>query len=307
MKIVVTGALGHIGSALIRNGFLLANVDEIVLIDDLSTQRYSSLFDLHGPTKYRFLQGDVTARLDKEVLAGADVVIHLAGITDPVGSVHEPAELFGNNLRITRHVADTCAEAGVPVIFSSSTSVYTPTQAMVDESSSELDPASPYAQCKLLEEDYVLRRTGPGGSLVFRFGTIFGASSGMRFHTAVNKFCWQAATGVPIEVWSTAMDQIRPYLAVSDASAAIARATVEGIFPGGIINAVTCNVTVREVLDAIQVCGTSPQVKLIDSPIMNALSFSASTDAARALGFTFKGDLQSGVRETMTILGHLGK
>ena len=47
-----------------------------------------------------------------------------------------------------------------------------------------------------------------------RFGTIFGASPGMRFHTAVNKFCWQAVMGQPITVWSTAYDQKRPYLEV---------------------------------------------------------------------------------------------
>ena len=305
MKIVITGALGHIGSHLIRYRPFLESVDEIVLVDDLSTQRFASLFDLPGSTKYRFLQGDVAERLDSDALHGARAVIHLAGITDPVGSVQAPAELFRNNLRITRHVADVCADAGIPLIFSSTTSVYTPSQTKVDESSTELAPASPYAKCKLLEEEYVLRRMGPGMSLVFRFGTIFGASSGMRFHTAVNKFCWQAAKGVPIEVWSTAMDQTRPYLAVSDASAAIARAAVEGVLPGCVINAVTCDVTVRDVLEAIRKCGRLPQIQLIDSPIMNSLSFSALTDAARALGFTFGGDLESGVRETLATLGHL--
>ena len=46
MKIVVTGALGHIGSALIRalpNRFAGA---EIVMIDNMATLRYPSLFDL---------------------------------------------------------------------------------------------------------------------------------------------------------------------------------------------------------------------------------------------------------------------
>jgi nucleoside-diphosphate-sugar epimerase len=278
----------------------------MVLIDDLSTQRYSSLFNLDGPTRYRFLHGDVTSHLDNGVLAGADAVIHLAGTTDPLGSVLEPSELFGNNLRITKYVADTCADAGVPVIFTSSTSVYTTTQAIVDENSTDLAPVSPYAKCKLMEEDYLLRRMGPEGCLVFRLGTIFGVSPGMRFHTAVNKFCWQAATGMPIEVWSTAMDQTRPYLAVGDAAAVITRAAIEGIRPGCVINAVTCNVTVRQVLEAIRACGMSPKVKLIDSSIMNTLSFSTSIDAAHALGFTFRGDLLSGVRETLATLGHLG-
>ena len=38
----------------------------------------------------------------------------------------------------------------------------------------------------------------------------------MRFHTAVNKFCWQATMGQPISVWTTAYDQKRPYLDIED-------------------------------------------------------------------------------------------
>ena len=46
MKIIVTGALGHIGSKLIRalpDEFLNS---DIIMIDNFSTCRYPSLFDL---------------------------------------------------------------------------------------------------------------------------------------------------------------------------------------------------------------------------------------------------------------------
>jgi nucleoside-diphosphate-sugar epimerase len=43
----------------------------------------------------------------------------------------------------------------------------------------------------------------------------------MRFHTAINKFCWQAVMGKPLTVWATAKNQERPYLALSDAIRAI--------------------------------------------------------------------------------------
>ena len=29
----------------------------------------------------------------------------------------------------------------------------------------------------------------------------------MRFHTAINKFCWQAVLGQPLTVWTTAKNQ----------------------------------------------------------------------------------------------------
>ena len=34
----------------------------------------------------------------------------------------------------------------------------------------------------------------------------------MRFHTAVNKSCWQAVMGQPLTVWETAYGQKRTYL-----------------------------------------------------------------------------------------------
>ena len=43
--------------------------------------------------------------------------------------------------------------------------------------------------------------------IILRFGTIYGVSSGMRFHTAVNKFCYQAAFNKPLTVWKTALNQ----------------------------------------------------------------------------------------------------
>ena len=64
MKIVITGALGHIGSRLIREIPIQFPEAEIVMLDDLSTQRYCSLFHppIHG--RCRFLEADVvTAEL----------------------------------------------------------------------------------------------------------------------------------------------------------------------------------------------------------------------------------------------------
>ena len=46
MKIVVTGALGHIGSKLIRELSTSFEDFEIHMIDNLLTQRYTSLFNL---------------------------------------------------------------------------------------------------------------------------------------------------------------------------------------------------------------------------------------------------------------------
>lgn len=305
MKFLITGALGHVGSALIRHERLVRESQEIVVVDDLSTQRYSSLFNLPTGPKYSFIHADVATGLTKSLCQSADAVIHLAAITEPLASVDDPDRLYNNNFRVTKNVSDTCAAAGTPLVFVSTTSVYTSNQSIVDESSTELNPSSPYAKCKLEEERYILQDAGNQQRAVFRFGTIFGISPGMRFHTAVNKFCWQAAMGLPIDVWSTAIDQRRPYLALSDATDLLARTVIESIYPGEVVNAVTCDLTVREVLGAIQAAGWPTTVNRIDSPIMNALSYRTSVAKANELGFKFTGSLESDVAATLQLLGGL--
>jgi nucleoside-diphosphate-sugar epimerase len=303
MRIVVTGALGHIGSALIRHERFVEAADEITVVDDLSTQRYASLFNLPTGTRYSLIHADVATGLTASVSASADAVIHLAAITEPLASFSDPDWLYNNNLRITKHVSDICSATGTPLVFVSTTSVYTSHQPVVDETSGDLDPSSPYAKCKLEEEAYVLKSADTQQRAVFRLGTIFGVSPGMRFHTAVNKFCWQAAMGQPIDVWSTAMDQQRPYLALSDAVDLLSRTVIESVYPGEVVNAVTCDSTVRDVLSAIEAAGWTTAVNLIDSAIMNALSYRTSVAKAHGLGYKFSGSLEVDVAETLQLLG----
>ena len=56
MKILITGALGHIGSKLIHN-ITTGEFEEIRLIDNMLTQRYASLFNLPKDMDYFFFSG----------------------------------------------------------------------------------------------------------------------------------------------------------------------------------------------------------------------------------------------------------
>ena len=46
MKIILTGACGHIGSYVSKNFYKIKKIKEIILLDNFSTQSYSSLFNL---------------------------------------------------------------------------------------------------------------------------------------------------------------------------------------------------------------------------------------------------------------------
>ena len=272
----------------------------------MMTQRFVSLFNLPTISRYRFIEGDVTKMDLITHFEGAQVVVHLAAITDAAGSFDRAAELEANNYQATARVAHACAAAEVRLISLSSTSVYGTQSDLVSEdcSEEELKPQSPYAATKLKEEKLIAEMCIYKGlkAVSCRFGTIFGVSPGMRFHTAVNKFCWQAVMGQTITVWSTAYDQKRPYLDLFDASRAIAFVIRNDLFDGRIYNVLTLNATVRQIVGAIREFIPDLKVSFVDNEIMNQLSYEVSCNRFRSEGFSFAGDLRQGVGETIGML-----
>ena len=61
MKILVTGALGHIGSYVIRQLPLSFPNSEIIIVDNLMTMRFASVFSLPSIGNYKFLVNNLTS------------------------------------------------------------------------------------------------------------------------------------------------------------------------------------------------------------------------------------------------------
>ena len=299
MKIViVTGGLGHIGSKLVR--YLIDNDCHVICIDNLLTQRLISLRGLIGNPFFEFLDIDLSEKnlsLSK-LLSGKkiDCVVHLAAITNAEASHDKADEVHSNNFNSTETIVNFCKDYGVKLIFPSSTSVYGSADAEVfEDDPSVLKPQSPYAESKVKEENLIISSLSKNYNIL-RLGTIFGASPGMRFHTAVNKFCWQAALKEPITVWKTAMDQYRPYLALTDACSAI-DFFISNDHKGNVFNVLTKNYTVRDILDSINKI-SEIEIEFVESKIMNQLSYFVSNSKIVSLGFRFEGDLDKAIDET---------
>jgi nucleoside-diphosphate-sugar epimerase len=310
MKIVVTGALGHIGSRLIRELPVSFPEAQIVLIDNMSAQRYCSLFDLPTEGNYSFVEGDVLEYNLEKLTHGADVAVHLAAITDAAGSLEIREKIEYENFTACKRVAEACLKTGTAIIHLSSTSVYGTQREVVDEECSENDlkPQSPYAETKLREENF-LASLGNSKGLRFvtcRFGTICGVSPGMRFHTAVNKFCWQAVLGQPLTVWTTAYDQKRPYLDLIEAVEALEFIISHDLFDGRVYNVLTANLTVRDIVGLIRRKVGDVEVQFVESPIMNQLSYEVSNHRFKEQGFQFTGSLEKSIGQTIELLKKAG-
>lgn len=300
-KIVITGALGHIGSRLIRD--ISKPAGHLILIDNMLTQRYASLFDLPAGRTYEFHQKDICTDDLSNHIAGARAVIHLAAITDAEASKGKEKEVEAVNFAGLKRVANACLAHNVPLLFPSSTSVYGSAKSVVDEKSTELNPQSPYADSKLKAEAYLKSLQTKGlRFIICRFGTIFGWSVGMRFHTAVNKFTWQAINGLPVTVWKTAWKQKRPYLDLSDCVCAINFILEKDIFDGEIYNVLTQNFTVEDIVGGIKKFVPGLAVNYVDSVIMNQLSYNVDDSKFRKLGFKPSGDLPRALAATVAHL-----
>ena len=101
MKILITGGLGHIGSYILQNINKIKILKTIYVIDNLSTQRYTSLFNQpKSNKKIYFLNLDLAEKNSLKKFKKVDVVINLASITDAEASLKMKKKVFKNNLGI---------------------------------------------------------------------------------------------------------------------------------------------------------------------------------------------------------------
>jgi UDP-glucose 4-epimerase len=103
-------------------------------------------------------------------------------------------------------------------------------------------------------------------------------------------------------VWRTALHQKRPYLDLDDAVRAITFILERKHFPDGVFNVLSLNATVVDIVEAIRGYVPDLEVKQVDSPIMNQLSYEVANEKFRALGFQFQGNLKAQIGETISLI-----
>jgi len=292
MRILITGILGFIGSALLD---ALPKEYHIIGIDNLQSQRYSVLFNL--PRSLEFYEEDVTTAPLYRRFKDVDVVIHAAATTDAAGTAGQKDKVWRNNVWSTLNVLKGCSETGAKLIFPSTTSVYGSQENRVDETCEDLRPQSPYAESKLACEQAI--RLSDVDSCILRLGTVYGFSGGVRFHTVVQKFIWSAVTGQDIPLWRTAMMQKRPYIHIADAVSAIAHVIHNDLFGKMTYNVLGGNHSPRDVMDIISE-SRKVHISLVESKILNQLSYEVDCSRFMATGWTPKHNLQDGIGELMS-------
>lgn len=305
MKILITGACGHIGSYVIRKIDNIKKLKELIIVDNLNTQRYSSLFKLSKKIKINFFQIDLSKKNSLNKFKNVDIIIHLASQTNAAASFSNKDEMFKNNLGLMKNVINYCVNNNTKLIHISSTSVYGKQVKIVNEDNKDfLKPQSPYAEIKLIEEKMLMKNKNKLKYISFRFGTIAGVSTGMRFHTAINKFCYDASFNNKIKVYKTAYRQYRPYLSLRDAFKAIKICIENNLFKNDVFNVLTGNFTVEQIIKMIKKYKKKISIEFVVSSIMNQLSYHVDNSKIKKLGINLNSNIENDIKETIQLFSY---
>ena len=228
-------------------------------------------------------------------------------MTNAEKSFGKKSRMYENNISCLKTVINFCKKKKAKLIHISSTSVYGKQAEVVDENCEEkyLKPQSPYADIKLIEEKMLKKESKNLQYNTFRFGTIAGVSKGIRFHTAVNKFCFNAATNQEINVYKTALNQYRPYLSLRDAFKVFKFSIEKDFFKNDIYNVLSGNFTVNQIIGKIKKYKKKIKVKFVSSAIMNQLSYHVSQKKLNDEGLILNSNIEKDIKETIKLLKNI--
>ena len=185
MRVLITGGAGYIGSHIVHE--LVDAGHAPIVIDSLVNGRRELLPDCP------FYHGDIADHALVERMVRRErpqAVIHCAARIIVPESHAEPALYYHENVVKSLSLIENIAQLGVRrILFSSSASVYAPTDTFEVTEDSPVAPHSPYARTKLMVE-YILEDLAHALNLhavSLRYFNPIGADRAMRTGTAVRQ------------------------------------------------------------------------------------------------------------------------
>lgn len=215
MRIFVTGADGFIGSHLVEA--LRDRGDEVTgLALYNSFDSFGWMDEIDGIRKVR---GDVRdAEHMRALIAGHDIVFHLAALISVPHSFTSPRAFVDTNVTGTLNVLMAARDAGAKVVNTSTSEVYgTALYTPMDETHPKC-PQSPYAASKVAADALVMSFAASYGmeNVILRPFNTYGPRQSER--AVIASVCRQLASGD--EVLMGNQDAVRDFVYVSDTVAA---------------------------------------------------------------------------------------
>jgi UDP-glucose 4-epimerase len=308
MNYLVTGGAGFIGSHIVRT--LLEQGHSVRVLDNFSTGKRENIEDLirqFNGSRFEVLEGDLRdASRVGDAVRGVEVIFHEAAFVSVPQSMEEPQTCFDVNISGTSRLFDAARAAGVRrAVVASSAAVYGESDALPLDEETPLQPLSPYAVSKRVDEMYAELFTGAFGFEVvaLRYFNVYGPRQrpDSMYAAAVPIFARRLLDGKPVTVFGDG-GQTRDLINVRDVVRANLIASKHASAAGQIFN--VCTGVETRLLDLLEVMyelvpNVPPPQFAAPRPGDIYRSVGSPQKATEVLGFRAEVSLVDGLKETV--------
>ena len=308
MKYLVTGGAGFIGSHITRA--LLEQGAAVHILDNFSTGKRENIEGLarqFNRNQLEVLEGDLRdASRVKEAVEGVEVIFHEAAFVSVPQSMEEPQECFDVNITGTSLLFDAARKAGVRrAVIASSAAVYGESDALPLMEETPLQPLSPYAVSKRVDEMYAELFTNSFGFEVvaLRYFNVYGPCQrpDSMYAAAVPIFVRRLLDGKPVRIFGDG-GQTRDLINIRDVVSANLIASEHPNAAGNIFN--VCTGIETRLLDLLEVLydlfPNAPQHEFVPPRAGDIYrSVGSPQKAANDIGFRTQVSLADGLSETV--------
>ena len=227
MRVGITGGAGFIGSNLAQH--LVKSGYTVSVLDNLETGFLSNLEGVNANLVRADLKNlnEVEGFFQKEEI---NYCIHLGALGSVPRSIDTPRASFEANAIATLNVLESVKRRSIPIIFSSSSSVYGKNPKLPKIEKDWLSPISPYAASKLAAEAMTLafRESYGISTLVYRLFNVYGPKQNpdSLYAAVIPKWIFAAFKGEPLVVYGDG-EQKRDFTFVDDVVQILSRSIRE--------------------------------------------------------------------------------
>ena len=297
-KIVITGGLGYIGTEVCKLYSGLSWHHEIIVIDNrFISERVNQIRNWN----MEFIQGSILDKdLVKKICGDADVVHHLAGITDVPRTKNEASKTQDEKIkevgeRGTQNILDSISNK-CKIIFPSTHVVFegineVRTNIIEDE---EMKPILSYSSSKAINENQ-LKRSGKN-YIILRLGSVYGYSTdSMRIDIMPNLFSKIASQDGTLKLFAGGR-QIKSLVPLIDVARCFKFMEEKDEIKSETFNLTKETLTVKEVAEVCKKHNPKIALRETNDEVPN-LGFSLSNKKLLSTGFDFLYNLDQNIKE----------
>ena len=286
-RLLISGGLGYIGSALLRE--IDPSRYKVRVLDNLSVGRVQNVLNIGY--KPEIVIGDIR---NKEMdvfpaMEDVDAVIHLAGTTTlPSYSPELIGKTASVNVGGTEVLLDVAEECSVSkFIYASTCNIYGYNAKKNLSEEDTPNPINPYSRTKYLAEKEVLKRKSLN-PVALRLATNYGWSPGIRWNLVINKFVMYKMMDEPLPVYGEG-NNWRAYIHVRDTARAFLHALENDL--EGVYNVGSVNLRVKDIIKLLE------YDKITYFPERENSSYHVSFDKFFSTGFYPHISIQGGIKD----------